>query len=88
MTAARGPGSVILPCSTVKTSVESAPANAGLCALEEVERLLGLGARDVEVVGRLAARAGGGTEQHDDDDRAGQAALPVVGEGAGDPREQ
>ena len=33
-TAAFGPGSVILPSSTLKTSVESAPANAGLCALK------------------------------------------------------
>ena len=34
MTAARGAGSEILPCSTVKTSVESAPAKAGLCFLK------------------------------------------------------
>ena len=60
----------------------------GAVLLEEVERLLGLRARDVEVVGRLAARAGGDTEQHHDGDRAGQAALPVLREGAGDPREQ
>ena len=60
----------------------------GAVLLEEVERLLRLRARDVEVVGRLAARAGGCAEQHDDDDRAGEAALPVVGEGAGEPREQ
>ena len=56
--------------------------------LEEVERLLGLRARDGEVVGRLAARAGRRAEQHDDDDGAGEAALPAMGEGAREPREQ
>ena len=55
---------------------------------EEVERLLGLGAGDLEVVGRLAARAGGGAEQDEDDERGDEAALPVLGEGAGEPREE
>ena len=67
--AARGPASVTLPSSTLKTSVESAPAKRRAVRLEEVERLLGLGARDREVVGGLAAGAGGGAEQDDDDDR-------------------
>ena len=56
--------------------------------LEEVERLLGLRARDVEVVRRLATCAGGDAEQHDDGDGAGEPALPMVGQGAGEPREQ
>jgi hypothetical protein len=56
--------------------------------LEQVDRLLGLRARDAEVVRGLAARAGRGAEQDHADDRGQQAALPVVGEGAGEPREQ
>ena len=56
--------------------------------LEEVERLLGLGARDREVVGGLTAGAGGGAEQDEDDDRGREAALPVMGERAREAREE
>ena len=56
--------------------------------LEEVERLLRLGARDREVVGGFAARAGGYAEQDDDEEGAREAALPMLGEGAGEPRKQ
>ena len=44
--AALGPGSETLPSSTVKTSVESTPAERRRVRLEEVDRLLGLGARE------------------------------------------
>jgi hypothetical protein len=60
----------------------------GAVGLEQVDRLLGLGPRDREVVGGLAARAGRCAEQDEDEQRAGQAALPVLGEGTREAREE
>ena len=60
----------------------------GAVRAEQVQGLLGLGARDLEVVGRLAARTGGGAEQDEHDDRGQQAALPVMGEIARQAREE
>jgi hypothetical protein len=55
---------------------------------EQVQRLLGLRARDLEVVGGLTARAGGGADQDDDGDRSDEAALPVMRERACEAREK
>ena len=55
---------------------------------EEIQRLLGLRAGDREVVGGLSTGAGGGADQDEDDDRAGEAALPVLGESPGDARQE
>ena len=55
---------------------------------EQVQRLLGLRSGDREVVGGLSTGAGGGADQDEDDDRAGEAALPVLGESPGDARQE
>jgi hypothetical protein len=49
---------------------------------EEVEGLLRLGARHLEVVGHGAAGAGGGAEQDEDGEGRGKAALPMMGNAA------
>ena len=83
-------GSVILERAVVDAEDDRrvGAGEGGAVRAEEIERLLGLRARDLEVVGRLAARAGGGAEQHDHDDRGGEAALPVMGERAREAREE
>ena len=60
----------------------------GPVCTEEVERLLGLRPRDLEVVRRLATGAGGRAEQHEHDEGRCEASQPVVGERARYAREQ
>jgi hypothetical protein len=55
---------------------------------EEVQRLLGLRARDLEVVSSRLAGAGGGTDEDDDDDRSEEAALPTMRERASETRQE
>ena len=55
---------------------------------EAVDRLLRLGAGDREVVGGFAAGARRRAEQDQDDDRRGEAALPVLGKRAREAREE
>ena len=88
VTAARGAGSEILPCLTVKTSVESAPAKAGLCFLKRSsacwDSVPGMLKSSAALPPAPAAMPSSTTTAIG----AGEAALPMVGQGAGEPREQ
>ena len=79
---------MILPSSTLKTSVESAPAKAGLCALKRSSACWDSVPGIEKVVGGLPAGSGRDAEQDEDDDCDREAALPVLGKRAGETREK
>ena len=88
VTAACGPASSIRPSSTLNTSVESAPANAGLCALKRSRACWDSvpGMEKSSAASPPAPAAAPSSTMHDDG--AGEAALPAMGQGAREPREQ
>ena len=88
MIAARGPASVILPSLTLKTSVESAPANAGLWALKRSSAFWD-SVPGIEKSSAASPPAPAAAPRRTmTTTAAGQAALPVLGEGAREAGEQ
>ena len=82
-------GSLSLPESVVKTTWLCAPAAGRELRLQQIDRLLRLGAGDREVLWSAAAlRADDGADDDDGEDEPGETALPVGGQRTCDGGEQ